>query len=47
MSSPTPPTPQRRTHLREHHGQVFEDPFEWLRDDEAPEVVAHLEAENA
>ncbi|MEO6791575.1 MAG: S9 family peptidase [Ornithinibacter sp.] len=47
MASPTPPQPDHRTHLREHHGEVFEDPFEWIRDGEAPEVVAHLEAENA
>ncbi|MGB7819410.1 MAG: S9 family peptidase [Ornithinibacter sp.] len=46
-STPSPPTPDRRTHRREHHGEVFEDPFEWMRDGEAPEVVAHLEAENA
>ncbi|ULE35261.1 S9 family peptidase [Mycobacterium sp. IDR2000157661] len=32
---------------REHHGDVFVDPYEWLRDKSSPEVIAHLEAENA
>lgn len=32
---------------REHHGDVFIDDYEWLRDKEDPEVVAYLEAENA
>ncbi len=34
-------------HVREHHGDRFVDPYEWLRDKSAPEVIAHLEAENA
>lgn len=32
---------------RNHHGEVFTDNYEWLRDKENPEVVAHLEAEQA
>ncbi|WP_329415286.1 S9 family peptidase [Nocardia vinacea] len=32
---------------RVHHGDVFIDEYEWLRDKESPEVVAYLEAENA
>jgi oligopeptidase B len=47
MPSPTPPVPPRRTHVREHHGDVFEDPFAWMRDLEDPALIAHLEAENA
>ena len=31
---------------REYHGDVFVDPYEWLRDKENPEVIAYLEAEN-
>ncbi|MFI6997416.1 S9 family peptidase [Nocardia sp. NPDC050175] len=31
---------------RVHHGDVFVDEYEWLRDKENPEVIAHLEAEN-
>jgi oligopeptidase B len=34
-------------HVREHHGDRVIDPFEWLRDKDDPEVIAHLEAENA
>lgn len=47
MSQNLPPAAARRPSTREHHGQRFEDPWEWLRDTEDPEVVAHLEAENA
>jgi oligopeptidase B len=34
-------------HVREHHGDRVVDPFEWLRDKDDPEVIAHLEDENA
>ncbi|WP_462417344.1 S9 family peptidase [Kytococcus sp. Marseille-QA3725] len=47
MSLHSPPVAAARPYRREHHGQVVEDPWQWLRDPEAPEVVAHLEAENA
>ncbi|WP_125132448.1 S9 family peptidase [Microbacterium sp. 10M-3C3] len=36
-------TPQPRT----HHGDTFDDPYEWLRAKDDPAVIAHLEAENA
>ncbi|MEX3652720.1 S9 family peptidase [Mycolicibacterium fortuitum] len=42
-----PPIAKRGNHRREHHGDVFIDPYEWLRDKDNPEVIAHLEAENA
>lgn len=42
-----PPVPERREHVREFHGDRFADPYEWLRDIESPEVLAHLEAETA
>ncbi|MHC9294414.1 S9 family peptidase [Mycobacterium sp. LTG2003] len=42
-----PPVAKRANHRREHHGDVFIDPYEWLRDKDDPEVIAHLEAENA
>lgn len=32
---------------RMHHGDVFIDEYEWLREKENPEVIAYLEAENA
>lgn len=41
------PIAARRSHIRTHHGDVFEDPYEWLRDKDSAEVIAHLEAENA
>jgi oligopeptidase B len=41
------PRPARRPVARTHHGDTFEDPYEWLRDKDSPEVIAHLEAENA
>lgn len=47
MSRSTPPIAARRPHRREHHGHVVDDPWQWLRDPEDPQVVAHLEAENA
>ncbi|WP_231918455.1 S9 family peptidase [Microlunatus sagamiharensis] len=37
----------RRPFVREHHGDVADDPYEWLRDKDDPQVIAHLEAENA
>jgi oligopeptidase B len=46
-SSPTPPVAAQVGHLREHHGETVPDPYEWLRDKENPDVIAHLEAENA
>lgn len=42
-----PPVAKRVDTRREHHGDVFLDPYEWLRDKSNPEVIAHLEAENA
>ena len=42
-----PPEAKRVEHRREYHGDVFIDPYEWLRDKANPEVVDYLEAENA
>ncbi|MGV0603113.1 S9 family peptidase [Mycolicibacterium sp. XJ1904] len=42
-----PPVAKRVDTRREHHGDVFLDPYEWLREKTNPEVIAHLEAENA
>jgi oligopeptidase B len=41
-----PPVTKRVESRREFHGDVFVDPYEWLRDKSSPEVIAHLEAEN-
>ncbi len=37
----------RRPHARVVHGVRFDDPYQWLRDAEDPQVREHLEAENA
>ena len=44
---PVPPVAARRVVQRSHHGDTFDDPYEWLRDKDDAEVVDHLEAENA
>jgi oligopeptidase B len=41
------PVARRVPSERTHHGHTFVDDYEWLRDKESPEVLAHLEAENA
>jgi oligopeptidase B len=43
----TPPVARTVAHRREHHGDVFVDEYEWLRDKDSPETLAYLEAENA
>lgn len=44
---PQPPVAKLVPSRREHHGDVFIDNYEWLREKESPEVVEHLKAENA
>ncbi|WP_022901743.1 S9 family peptidase [Humibacter albus] len=56
-TSPTSPDPapaaasaplaRRAPRARSHHGDTVDDPYEWLRDKDDPEVIAHLKAENA
>ncbi|WP_309082243.1 S9 family peptidase [Zhihengliuella sp.] len=43
---PTPPVARKAPVERNHHGDTFVDDYEWLRDKEDPEVVAHLKSEN-
>ena len=45
----TPPVAPKRYgyRVRDQFGQHFDDPWDWLRDGENPEVRAHLEAEKA
>ena len=45
----TPPVAPKRYgyRVRDQFGQHFDDPWDWLRDGENPEVREHLEAENA
>jgi len=44
---PAPPIAPRKDHTDVYHGLAFEDPYHWLREKDAPEVVRYLEAENA
>ncbi len=44
--SPNPPIAKRVDSRREFHGDVFIDPYEWLRDKSSSEVISYLEAEN-
>ena len=46
-STPLPPAARKVPHARTHHGDAFVDGYEWLRDKDSPEVIAHLRAENA
>jgi oligopeptidase B len=41
-----PPVAKRVEHRREHHGDVFIDHYEWMRDKTNPEVIDYLKAEN-
>ncbi|GAB2498315.1 S9 family peptidase [Promicromonospora xylanilytica] len=43
----TPPSTARRPTARTFHGDTVTDDYEWLRQKDDPEVVAHLEAQNA
>ena len=47
MNTVRPVVTKHVEHVREHHGDRVIDPFEWLRDREDPEVIEHLEGENA
>ncbi|WP_392508711.1 GNAT family N-acetyltransferase [Naumannella halotolerans] len=40
------PIAEKRPITRTHHGETFVDDYEWLRDRDDPQVLAHLHAEN-
>ncbi len=42
-----PPVAARKPEVRTHHNDVYVDNYEWLRDKDNPDVIAHLTAENA
>lgn len=42
-----PPRPAQRPSERSFHGDAFADPYAWLVDPDDPEVLPHLQAENA
>jgi oligopeptidase B len=45
-ATPEPPQAKRVDHRREYHGDVFIDPYEWLREKSNPAVIEHLNREN-
>lgn len=45
--STTPPVAAQKPWTRTHHGEEVDDPYEWLRDGDDPQVLSYLEAENA
>jgi oligopeptidase B len=47
MAAPTPPDAPRRPRTLSIHGDDRVDDWYWLRERDNPDVVAHLEAENA
>ncbi|MCT9001836.1 S9 family peptidase [Microbacterium memoriense] len=47
MTTLLPPVAPVRPITRIHHGDEVVDEYEWLRAKDDPEVIAHLEAENA
>ena len=46
-TAPRPPTAARRPKVLEKHGDRRIDPYYWMREKGNPEVIGHLEAENA
>ena len=44
---PQPPVARKIPRVDVVHGDVRQDDYAWLRDKDSPDVVAHLEAENA
>jgi oligopeptidase B len=43
----TPPTARKESTPTTLHGQTLQDDYRWMREKSSPEVIAHLEAENA
>jgi oligopeptidase B len=46
-SAPVAPMAEKKPHTLEAHGDVRVDDYYWLRERDNPDVLAHLEAENA
>ena len=46
-STTTPPVARKEPTPTSLHGHVLEDDYRWMREKSSPEVLAHLEAENA
>jgi Protease II len=46
-AQPKPPTTEKKPHVTKIHGHTLVDNYFWLREKSNPDVIAHLEAENA
>lgn len=44
--TPTPPVAKKQPKVTEIHGRKLVDPYAWLRNREAPEVMNYLKSEN-
>lgn len=44
--TPTPPVARKQPKVTEIHGKKLTDPYAWLRNREAPEVMSYLKSEN-
>src|SRR6266851_580303 len=47
MTVPTPPATVKKPHVTKIHGDTLVDNYFWLREKSNPDVIAHLDAENA
>lgn len=47
MQQSVPPVAAAKPVVRTHHGEIFTDDFEWLREKTSQDVLDHLHAENA
>jgi oligopeptidase B len=45
-SDTRPPAARKLNHIRSMHGDVFNDPYEWMRDKESAEVRDYVSAQN-
>ena len=46
-AQPKPPATEKKPHVTKIHGDTLVDNYFWLREKANPDVIAHLEAENA
>jgi oligopeptidase B len=47
LAQPKPPVTGKKPHVTKIHGDTLVDNYFWLREKSNPDVIAHLEAENA
>ncbi|HEX3067518.1 MAG TPA: S9 family peptidase [Thermoanaerobaculia bacterium] len=47
VTAPAPPATAKKPHVTKVHGDTLVDNYFWLREKSNPDVIAHLEAENA